>query len=327
MLRQIPSDAVRVMPDPLREMAAAIFRRIGLPDADSKFIADCLVQVDLRGVFSHGTRQIRGYARLYQTGGLNPRPNIRVLRETPISAYLDGDGGIGYLVAARAAEMAIEKAGKAGIAIAGTRNNGHAGSMGIYARMALPHGLVTFCVAGGSGWQPPAEPDANVWDAMKAPPMCFGIPSADGPPLVFDMNTSMFRGREQVEEAMRRFPDALIKSMGLKFVSTLIGGVLAGTVPVEERRGDFHAAIRGFLIVAFSPDLFGDAEGFGREVARIIASSRALNPLPGFDTAEVPGSPEWQRERDWAREGIPLGTEHRGLLEEVAESLEVEAPW
>ena len=327
MLRQIPSDAVRVMPDPLREMAAEIFRRLELSDSDAEFIAGRLVQVDLRGVFSHGTRQLRHYARLYRTGDLNPRPNIRVLRETPVSAYLDGDGGLGYFVATRATEMAIEKAGASGIAIAGTRNNGHAGSMGIYARMALQHDLVTLCVAGGSGWQPPVEPDATVWDAVKAPPMCFGIPSADGPPLVFDVSTNVLRGKNRLQEAMDFLPEAVVRSFGLKFVSTLLGGILAGAVPPEERRGDFSAANRGFLIVAFDPGVFGDAEGFKREVERIIAASRRLKPLPGFETAEVPGSPEWQRERDWAREGIPLSAEHRGHLEAAAGDLGVKVPW
>ncbi len=327
MSSQIPSDAIRVMPDPLRAMAAEIFRRLDLPDADAKRIADCLVQVDLRGVFSHGTRQLRRYAQEYRTGGLNPRPEIRLIRETPVTALFDGDGGIGYLVATRATEAVIQKAETQGIAIAGARNHGHVGSEGIYARMALRHTLITFAVAGGTRWQPPAEPDATVWDAMRAPPMCFGIPSEDGPPLVLDMNVNMFKGRSRVEEAMCNFSDPVFKSLGLRFVSTLLGGVLAGDVPPDERTDAFPAARRGFLIVAFRPDAVGDVGNFTQEVARIITASRALNPIAGQETAEVPGSLEWQREQDWAREGIPLGADHRKLVEEIAHSLSVDTPW
>lgn len=327
MAQPIPDDAIQVMPQPLRKMATEIFKKVGLPDADAHRMAECLVQVDLRGVFSHGTRQIRRYASEYRAGQLNPRPTIRVISDAPSTAILDGDGGIGYLVATRGTEMVIEKAESQGIAAVATRHHGHVGSEGIYARMALRRSLVTFAVAGGSQWQPPSNPEATVWDAMQSPPMCFGIPSADGPPLVLDMSANMFRDRSQLEEAMQRFPEPLLKSLGLKFVSTLLGGMLAGSIPEAERKNTFSAASRGFLIVAFKPDALGDATHFLGEVTRIIAASRALKPIPGQKSAEVAGSLEWQREQDWAIEGIPIGKQHRELLEEVAGDLDVDVPW
>jgi LDH2 family malate/lactate/ureidoglycolate dehydrogenase len=321
MAQKIPDDAIRVMPDPLRQMTAEIFRRVGLPDPDAARMAECLVQVDLRGVFSHGTRQVQRYVSEYQNGQLNPRPTIRVVSDAPSTAILDGDGGIGYLAATRATEIVIEKAEAHGIAAVAARHHGHVGSEGIYARMALQHSLVTFAVAGGSRWQPPADPEATVWNAMQAPPMCFGIPTAEGPPFVLDMSANMFRDPTRLEEAMQRFPEAVIKSLGIKFVSTLLGGMLAGSMPEPERNDDFSAAIRGFLIVAFRLEPLGDATHFLSEVTRIIAATRALKPMPGLESAEVPGSIEWQRERDWAVEGIPVGKQHRELLEAVAREL------
>ena len=157
--------------------------------------------------------------------------------------------------------------------------------------------------------------------------MCFGIPSEDGPPIVLDMNVSMFKGRSRVEEAMRNFSDPVFKSLGLKFVSTLLAGVLAGNVPPDEHTDAFPAAGRGFLIVAFRPDTVGDTGNFTQEVTRIITASRALNPIAGQETAEVPGSLEWQREQDWALEGIPLGADHRKLVGKIAHSLSVDTPW
>ena len=327
MIKSIPNDAIRVMPDSLRKMTTEIFRRVGLPDKDAQLIAGCLVQVDLRGVFSHGTRQVPGYVSKYRQGMLNPRPTISVVRDTPTTAILDGDGGIGYLAANQATELVIGKAAAHGIAAVTTHYHGHTGSAGIYARMAIRQSLVSFSVAGGRQWQPPERSEATVWDAMQSPPMCFGIPSASGPPLILDMSANMFRNRSLLEEAMQRFPEAIFKSLGLKFVSTLLGGILAGGASAPERTDAFPGANRGFLIVAFQPNALGDAEKFLGEVARIVTASRELPPIPGQESAEVSGSLEWQRERDWAIEGIPLGKQHRELLEKVARDSGVEVPW
>jgi LDH2 family malate/lactate/ureidoglycolate dehydrogenase len=306
-------------------MATEILRRTGLPEDDACLVAKCLTHVDLRGVFSHGTRQLQRYVHQYQEGELNPRPEIRILQETPVSALFSGEGGLGYLAATRATEAAIRKANESGLATVATRYNGHVGSMGIYARMALPHGLITIGFAGGSDWEAPGDPDATVWDAVKAPPMCFGIPTAGDPPFVFDFNVNMFTDRARLEQAAVEFTDPFLKSLGLKFVSTILGGALAGTMPAGER--EYPGANRGFLLIALRPDLVGDAEGFRSEVTRIIASSRSLEPIPGKETAEVPGSLEWQRERDWSLDGIPLPEANRHTLEKVASSLGVSVPW
>jgi len=327
MTGQIPTDAIRVMPGALRAVASGVLQRVAVPGADAECIADCLVGVDLRGVFSHGTRQLRRYVPEYRDRRINPRPELRLVAETPVTSIHNGDGGGGYLAAIRATESAVGKARSHGVAIASSRNHGHVGSLGIYARMAARAGLVSFSFAGGSGWQPPPEPGATVWDAMKSPPMCLAIPASEGPPLVLDISANMFRRPNSLEEAVRRFPEPVLKSLGLKFVATLLGGVLAGTTPAEERDPEYAAAVRGFLIVAFHPEAAAGSSGFPREVARIIASSRALEPVPGYSTAELPGSLEWQRERDWARDGIPLGESHRQVLRAVGQSVGVPVPW
>ncbi len=326
ILRPTP-DSVNVLPGPLRDFATESFRRVGLPEADARRVANCLVQVDLRGVFSHGTRQLSRYVPEYQNGALNPRPDVSIVRETPSSAVIDGDGGIGYLAASRAAEILIQKAGEVGIAVTGTRWHGHIGSVGIYARMVVAHDLVYFGVAGASDWQAPSEPDATPWEAMKAPPMCFGIPSSDGPPFVADINTHMFSGWDRVGEAMDQFPGALLRSMGLKFVATFLGGMLAGNLPEGEASGDYSAAVRGSFMVAIQPDVVGNSETFMAEVTRVISETRQLKPLPTLQSAEVAGSLEWQREHDWSRDGIPISGDHLARLEAVAEDLGIDRPW
>ncbi len=326
MVSEIPQDAVRVMPDPLRRWTAAVLERLGLPQADAQHIATCLVQVDLRGVFSHGTQRLKSYVDQYSNGELNPRPQIEVVRDEPSVIVMEGDGGLGYLVAAQATERLIEKAEKTGLALAATRHHGHVGSVGIYARLALERDLVSFGVAGGRNWQAPDGPGVTVWDAMSSPPMCFAIPTAEGPPFVLDMSANFFRHRDMLEEGMVKFPEAVIKSLGLKFVSTLLGGMLAGSLE-EASESAYTAATRGFFMLALRPDMVGDVEYFKAEVQRISVASRALPPMKGQQSAEVAGSLEWRREREWRPSGIPLGDKHREQLAEIAQRVGVEVDW
>lgn len=323
MAAPLPLNAFRVMPEPLKAFTTDVFKALRLPDEDAALIAHYLVGVDLRGVSSHGTRQLRRYVPEFQNGLVNTRPDIDVVNETPVSVVLDGDGGAGYLAATLATKKVIEKAKQQGIAMAATRNHGHVGSEGIYARLAQD--LVTFSVAGGTNWSKPADADATVWDAMKAPPMCFGIPSDGNPPFVFDANANMLRDPSRLAEALETFPDFIFKSLGFKFVSTLLGGILAGTVPEGKRK--FSGANRGFLIVALDPGVAQDAGDFKREVSRIISESRSLKPMPGLPTAELPGSLEWQREQTWRVEGVPLAEDHKDLLASVAKTLNLSVPW
>ena len=146
----IPKDAKRIMPDLLRDFTTEVLRKVHLPDGDAALIARYLVDVDLRGVVSHGTRQLQRYVAEFREGRINPHPEIAQVMDAPSMAIFDGDGGAGYLVATRATEAVIEKAQANGIAVACTRNHGHVGSVGIYARLALARDLATFSVEGVS---------------------------------------------------------------------------------------------------------------------------------------------------------------------------------
>ena len=323
----VPENAKRVMPDPLRQFVAEVLRRVQVPEGDAALIARYLVAVDLRGVATHGTRQLRRYVAEFREGRINPQPEIAQVVDAPAMAIFDGDGGAGYLVATRATQAVMEKAKANGVAVGCTRNHGHVGSAGIYARLALSRDLATFCVAGGIAWEKPTRPDATVWDAMYAPPMCFGIPTAEDPPFVLDMNANMLKDRGKLAEALQTFPEFVFKSLGMRFTSWLLAGILAGTATPESRTPAFSSATRGFVIVAIDMAQLGDLEAYKIEVARILRESRSLNPMPGLTRADVPGSLEWQREQARTQSGIPLTEEHLDLLRRVAIESNVPIPW
>jgi len=97
---------------------------LGLPDGQAARLAELLTGNDLRGVHSHGTRMFAHYAEELRGGRLNPAPEPRVTRETPVSLVVDGDGGLGYFAAHLATERAIDKARETGVAVAVTASTG-----------------------------------------------------------------------------------------------------------------------------------------------------------------------------------------------------------
>ena len=137
-----PTDGVRVAVSDLEELVVAIFKAVPIPENDARLIAGKLVECDLRGVVSHGVLQVNRYVRSFQDGSVNPSPRIRVLQEGPATAALTGDGGLGYLVAVRAMEMAIVRARDLGIGAVTSTYHGHLGSAGIYSRMAMRQDLI-----------------------------------------------------------------------------------------------------------------------------------------------------------------------------------------
>jgi LDH2 family malate/lactate/ureidoglycolate dehydrogenase len=320
--------ADRIEVEALHTWTTQALGAVGLPVEDATLIARCLVDVDLRGVRSHGTRQLRRYISEFRDGLVHTNPSITVLRETDNSLRLDGDGGAGYLVATRATDGACIKAKQVGLALASSRKHGHVGSAGIYGRRVLSHGLIGWCVAGGADWLLNEDPAATVWDGMKAPPMCFVVPADEGgPPLVLDMNANQFGPAAQAEAAITAgFGKSVFGSLGLRFVSTLLGGILAGSSAAEDPERVYAGATRGFFLVVIDPALIGDADVFRAQVRRIIDESLTLKPLAGAEIAAVPGTLEWRREAEWASEGIPITDDHRDLLEMIAMELGMDLP-
>src|SRR5947208_9027555 len=126
----------------LKTYVRQICTTLGLPEADAQVMADTLVEADLRNVHTHGVNALTGYARRVQGGGANPRPNLRVVKDALGIAVVDGDAGLGQLVAQFAMQKAIERAGKTGIGAVVARNSSHFGAAAYYAAMALQHDMI-----------------------------------------------------------------------------------------------------------------------------------------------------------------------------------------
>jgi len=320
-----PKSSDRVPYDAIRGFVSAAAQAVGMPLDKADLLADRLATNDLRGVFSHGSRQIVTYARLMRDGVLNANPQVQTVHETPVSLLVDGDGGLGYFPAYAGTLSLIDKVKTQGVGVLLTRNHGHFGAAGIYARQTLPHDLLCFVT---SGHQLSLSPEKPVFSAAGGSPMAFSAPTSTQDPLVLDFGTmhDLYSSDPHRDEIARLAPGIVFRSIGMGMVCQSWGGFLAG-VPVDSERAErvFSGANQGSLVMAFRIDLFMSPEQFKREMDEYAARVRALRPLEGFDQAYLPGGIEAERERRWRREGIPVGPEHRQKLQELADELGLSA--
>ncbi len=324
----IPPDSyVRVSAPELQAFAGRLGEAAGLAPDRAALLAELLTANDLRGVVSHGTRQLATYVRLFRDGILNPRPSVDVVRETPTSLLVDGDGSLGYFAAHDGTTRLVTKAQEAGIAVLLTRNHGHFGAAGLYSRMTLAHDLICFVT---SGHQLQLTPGESVYGAAGGSPMSFSAPTATEDPLVLDFGAvhDLYDDSPHRDQIAALAPGLVHRAIGMGTVCQSWGGLLAG-VPLDPDRAvrRWAGANQGSLVIALRIDLFTETAAFRAEMDAYVRAVRALTPLVPGQQSYLPGGLEAAREREYAADGIPVGEIHQDLLETLAGEVGVEVPW
>ena len=167
-----------------RTLAIDALKGIDFDDEAAAVTADHLLDAALRGVTFGSLPRILAIAeRIAATG--DHRREMRIIRETPVSALLDGGDQVGYFVAHRATRLAIDKAKKSGIALVGARNTYYTGLFSYYLEMATREGLVAFAAGNGP---PIVAPEGAIDGRMGTNPIAFGFPST-GDPVIWDIGT------------------------------------------------------------------------------------------------------------------------------------------
>lgn len=350
-----PSDAIRVGEAALRRHVTGLFERLGLDADDAATAADVLVQADLTGVDSHG---VSNYIQLLYVPGLRggtiqPRPKIEVVSETPISALIDGGGGLGLVVGTRAMRLAIEKARTVGVGLVAVRNSRHYGAAGHYARLAIAHDMIGLSLTNSDKL---VVPTWGRESRIGTNPIGVAVPAGAEPPFLLDMATStvplgkiMLARRnglalpvgwaadeegvpttdpETAFRALRLLPlggtfeQGSHKGFGLGVLVDVLSGVLSGAgVAVGQglggQVGHFFAALRVDVV---------------RPVAEFKASMdeylRALRETPaaaGHDRVYYAGLMEHETEVERRGHGIPLHRDVVAYLDRLAVELGVES--
>src|SRR5690349_24660253 len=167
--------------------AKNIFLKSGCSDADAELATKVLLSADLRGIDSHGIARLSGYVRLWEVKRVNATPQVKILHETPSTATVDGDSGLGLVVAPKAMEIAIKKARGAGTGWVSVQNSNHFGIAGYHAMMALQEDMIGICMTNAS---PLVSPTFSIERLLGTNPVCVAIPAGSEPPFVADLATT-----------------------------------------------------------------------------------------------------------------------------------------
>ncbi len=171
----------------LKEFTEKIFVKMGCSAAEAKSGAEVLLSADLRGVDSHGVARLSGYVRLWESKRINATPNVHIVHQTPSTAVVDGDAGLGLVVAPQAMKIAIEKAKNVGTGWVSVKNSNHYGIAGYHAMMALEHDMIGISMTNAS---PLVAPTFSLDRMLGTNPIAVAIPAHKEPPFVADFATT-----------------------------------------------------------------------------------------------------------------------------------------
>jgi L-2-hydroxycarboxylate dehydrogenase (NAD+) len=165
----------------------SVFRSIGCPEDDATLATETLLSADLRGIDSHGVARLVGYVRLWEAGRINATPRVGVTYETPSTAVVDGDGGLGLVVGPKAMRVAIEKAQQVGTGWVSVKNSNHFGIAGYHAMLPLAHDMIGVAMTNAS---PLVAPTYSLDRLLGTNPIAVAVPAGEQPDFVLDMATT-----------------------------------------------------------------------------------------------------------------------------------------
>jgi L-2-hydroxycarboxylate dehydrogenase (NAD+) len=330
----------------LHRFTKNIFLAIGCPESDAETAATTLLSADLRGVDSHGVARLSGYIRLWEANRINAQPNISTTYETPSTAVVDGDGGLGLVVAPYAMQVAIEKAKTAGTGWVSVKNSNHYGIAGVHAMAALEHDMIGISMTNAS---PLVSPTFSSERLLGTNPIAVAIPAKNQPPFVADLATTT-AANGKLEILLRKNEQAPLGWIQDKdgFPTTSPNGVKDGgaLLPLggDREHGSHKGYALGAIVDIFSAVLSGanygpwvppfvaflqpDPNPVGEGLGHFFGAMRvdAFRPADEFktnmdiwierfrsakttadhDRVLIPGDPERELEKERLESGIPL---------------------
>jgi len=330
----------------LRTFTQQVFLSIGCSQAHAELAADVLLKSDLRGIDSHGVARLAGYVRLWDKKRINATPDIKIVHETPTTATVDGDAGLGLVVAPFAMQIAIEKADKYGSGWVSVRNSNHFGIAGYHGLMAVEKDMIGFAMTNAS---PLVAPTFSNEKMLGTNPMCYAFPAGKHAPVIVDMATSAAaNGKLEIaQRSGKPVPEGWIqnkqgeyttdphalksggsllplgsdrdhgshKGFGLSATVDILSAVLSGAnygpwvppfVAFMDPAPNPPGLGIGHFLGAMRVDGFRPVEGFKADMDNWIERFKRASRVDEGQSVIIPGEPELEAEAIRIKEGIPL---------------------
>jgi LDH2 family malate/lactate/ureidoglycolate dehydrogenase len=330
----------------LFDFTEQVFLKIGCSPEHAKLATETLISADLRGIDSHGVARLSGYIRLWEAKRINAIPDIKVIHETPSTAVVDGDSGLGLVVGNYAMDVAIKKAEAVGTGWVSVCNSNHFGIAAHHAMKALEKDMIGIVMTNASALVAPTFSRERM---LGTNPICVAVPAGSEPPFVADLATTT-AANGKLEILQRTGKDAPLgwiqdsmgqpvsdshalknggallplggdrehgshKGYALGAIVDIFSGVLSGAnfgpwVP------PFPAYVPmpenqpgkgiGHFIGAMRIDAFRTAAAFKKDMDLWISRFRLAAPVNANIPVIIPGDPERLMSVRRMAEGIPL---------------------
>jgi len=317
--------------DQLRAFSSRIFKALNVPKEDAELVSNLLVEANLTGFDSHGVIRIPIYARGIKMGAVKPGADIKIIRETPSTAVIDGEWNLGQVVAKYAMKVCIEKARNSVIGLVTAKNSQHAGRLNTYAEMAMAQNMIGIASVNSASY---VAPFGGKTKQLGTNPLCFAIPSGKEPPMILDMATSVWaRGKimvhlargEELPEEIFMDPDG--NSTTDPSWYTLTGALTEGGVSNSEeyRSRPFYGG-NGIFMMAIDVAQITELDQFKKRVDNLLSSVKNSATAPGYNEVLIPGEPERRKKAKRLKEGIFIEDKTWGDLTSLATELNVKIP-
>lgn len=318
--------------DRLRTFITDIIAAVGLDPNMASLFAESLIAADARGVKSHGAVRMPDYVRRVESKVLDPKAEVKFIRDEGATGLLDGGNGFGQVAGCEAMLRAIEKARMHGIGLVGVRNSNHFGIASFYAMMALESGMIGAVLTNAS---PAMNPYGSITPILGTNPIAFAVPAGIQKPIVLDMSTSIVaRGKirfaaltgkeiplgwatdangEPTTDAQKALKGSLepiggVKGSGLSLVVDILCGILTNSCLTGEVKTivDISGPAKtGHIFGAIDIAHFIGLDLFKNNMDAVIQHIKSL-PSKGGQEIFLPGEIEFNLAEKRAKEGIPL---------------------
>jgi LDH2 family malate/lactate/ureidoglycolate dehydrogenase len=327
----------------LMDFVTEVLIGVGFEKEHARVVADHLVLANLRGVDSHGVMRLPVYVEAVEKGVINPRPRLRVVREGPGYALIDGDWGLGHVVTYYATQVAAQKAQTLGVGVSATRNHWHSGMLAYYILHLTSRGLAGIVMANSSPRMSLPGLKAAI---VGTNPLAIGVPGPEYP-VVFDAAMSVVaygkivdaakrgeeippgwaldsEGRETTDprKAAYVLPIGGYKGLGIAIMIDILCGILAGARYGLQIEPSLYSQ-GGTLVIAINVEAFRPLSDFTRELTSYISRIKAT---PGEREVLMPGEREHRTYLARLRQGIPLPEQVYDELKTLASKYRVQLP-